>query len=159
MDDVLQDLFNDAKEDLGETSIGDRSPFVDTVNALAGVPMGSPWCASWVGYRVHKTATKWQRPILIQLSASVMTMKNLNILNLEDAPQTGFIMLMQHAMDSAGHCGIVGAVADDGSFESLEGNTSNGDPANRNGGAVAIHTRKVGQMYGHLHIVGFLRPF
>jgi hypothetical protein len=158
---ALEDLYLAAKEeDLGKAETGsNRGPFVDMLNDAAGVPHGSPWCATWVMYRVKKTAAKWGVKITAFLDASVMSMVSKNHGRLHKEPRVGDICLMQHGNSSFGHCGIVGPINNDGTHACIEGNTSDDDPTTRNGGQVAIHERGPRGQYGNLHVIGYLTPF
>lgn len=147
-------------EDFGKTESGkNRGGFVDALNFAMGVPLGSPWCASWVCARIKKAAKQFDVPIKAHLSASVMSLYHENLALIEQKPFLGAIMLMQSGESALGHCGIVSPLPFVDSFLSLEGNTLRKDATTRNGGEVALHTRKVGQIYGDLHILGFLRVF
>lgn len=41
-----------------ETEGFNRSPFIDKINAFAGVPMGSPYCAAFVSWVFHESGRK-----------------------------------------------------------------------------------------------------
>lgn len=157
---ALSDLFESAKsEDLGKVEVGDnRGDFVDMLNNAAGVSTGSPWCASWAMYRIRKTAALWEVRIGAMLSPSVVNMIHLNKTKMHQEPKKGDLCLMQMGTSGDGHTGIVGDVNQDLSHACIEGNTSSNDPNERNGGMVAIHTRKPGGMYGRLIVRGYVTP-
>lgn len=160
MSDPLALIYQIALQDHGKSEDGtNRGAFVDSINKESGADLGSPWCAGAAGHWIRKAAKQLGKTILIKLTPSVMQMAEFNNSKIEHAPFEGALCLMEHGESYLGHCGIVGPVNADGSFPCCEGNTSSNDPAERNGGEVAIHTRKVGVKYGNLHIVGFLRAF
>lgn len=112
-------------------------PEVDLYLASVGLEPGASWCAAFVYWCFRRAANSLTVP-----SPCPKTGGALKLWKLADphfhmtAPARGRVFVMDHGQ-GLGHVGFVEAVREDGSIDSVEGNTN--AAGSRNGDRVARH--------------------
>lgn len=140
-------LLTAARATLGvhEEGGNNRGPRIDEWNAAIPVPLGSPWCASWV-YGMHEIASQ----ACATLNSCPRTAGALKLWHLaqESArrplPAPGDVFVLDTGDPGGfGHVGIVELVTPDGeTIVTIEGNTN--AAGSREGNQVAKHTWRPG---------------
>jgi hypothetical protein len=140
----------------------------ETIKLFQGAvtrPQGQSWCMDFVQFCVKRiddlcdTAFPTWEPSTIFRSEScaLVWAKSPTALRV-DGPAPGCIVIWQHGQTGLGHCGIIETVLPDGTFQTIEGNTSDSEEINREGDGVYQKIRNP-KGDGNLQIVGFLSPW
>lgn len=148
-----------------ETHGYNRSPMIDRMNRIAGVPYGSSWCMAFVVYGFHAAASARgiASPLLrtgscarqLSFARSIggnhgLRVIPLNVLGARTLTQRGDVVIAKRggygtsrdiSTIRLGHCGVVDA--DDGAtVVTIEGNTSPGHKGSQhNGDGAHLRTR------------------
>ena len=119
-----------------------RGEAVEAYLKCTGNPPGDPWCmafVSWVGVTV--LGAQWPLKITAGCQDAYVSAVARHLV--VDKPKAGDVFLRWY--DSKGryaHAGFVASVSEDGTFETIEGNTSDpSKPAMREGWGVFKRTR------------------
>lgn len=145
---------------LGRSEYGNnRGDWVDELNRKAGAPVGSPWCASFVGGVVNEVAEKLGLKSQLLLSPHVKTLFNQNKKYRAEFPAPGLIACWGIKDSTNGHCGIVCDVDPKGEwYRTIEGNSDDKTTIEREGGMVVLQRRPIGDL-GIFRQLGFLKAF
>jgi hypothetical protein len=124
-----------------------------------GVAQGESWCMAFVQYCVGNTAQQYGIQSPLFASEHCMTVWNQSQHLVVFPPYPGCVAIWNHAGTSNGHTGFVTSVDQmNGTFTTVEGNTSGGSGLNANGDGVYQKTRSM-TGDGNFILVGFLDPF
>ena len=127
--------------------------------AVDGKANQESWCMCFVQFCVKKTSALVRFPDCIFDSESCLqTWAKTDIKARFNDPEPGDIVIWQKGSTALGHTGIVVEVHEDGTFDTVEGNTSSGSGDQREGDGVYRRKRSRKPM-GELHLIAFLRPF
>jgi hypothetical protein len=141
--------------------------------AVDGKAWGEPWCMSFVQFcldQVDKTAraltfdsrnyaiASLDSHVLYKTEHCATCWNKTNKVARRESPSPGDVVIWKSRFGSNGHTGIVVNVFSDGSFETIEGNTSPGiTGSQRDGDGVFLKKRSGG--IGSLKLLGFLNPW
>ena len=124
--------------------------------AVDNVAQGEAWCMSFAQYSIKAAESATQVNSQVAKSEHCLTVWNNSPIELRRSyPEPGSLVIWQHGNSTSGHVGIVEAVHPDGTFTTIEGNTSGGF-GNREG--VYRKQRDMGGE-GNMRVVGFLKVF
>jgi hypothetical protein len=137
---------------------GNRGEMIDHWNRLSGVPLGSPWCASFAMFCVNGTSEQLSIESPLYKSAHVLSVYNQSRACWAPNPEKGFLVCWQMSDTTSGHIGIITEVMDRHTIKTIEGNTTSEKSVNREGRFVAANTRNLGAV-GKLKLKGFLDPW
>lgn len=139
-------LLDAARATLGVHEDGgkNRGPHVDAWNTMAGAPLGSAWCASWV-YAMHQAAADALHGVPNPCPRTAGALKLWQLAPVEarrQLPAPGDVFVLDTGDPGGfGHVGIVESCSPAGdTVTTIEGNTN--DAGSREGNAVARHTWK-----------------
>jgi hypothetical protein len=135
-------------EDAGNKNTG---PQVEKYLAAVGLPPGNPWCMAFVYWCFLQAAERMGRIIPLYKTGSVQLQykqRKDKFRALSPQPGDVFIMLMKNG---TGHTGIVEKVNDNGTIDTIEGNTN--DEGSREGYEVCRRTRQESSIAGYLRFV------
>lgn len=160
MNDPYLYLTNQAALYLGvhEEGGNNRGSMVeDFQRSLGGAAVGQPWCAAFVDYCLKQVESLYQIPTTLKLSELVMALWTDNRKARRTGPKPGYLALWRHRGSYTGHTGIVVDCSYD-VFHTIEGNTSSGDPNERDGDGV-YRKAHIMNPTGGLELLGFLDPY
>jgi hypothetical protein len=135
-----------------------RSPEIDMFNRYAKVSLGSPWCASFVGYVLHQSNAI--QPIceasaILYYRKGYKTYSAQDVINKKAKVEKGDIVVFRRGNGWTGH---VGFANDDWKYiegETIEGNTSADEHNSQyNGDGIYIKYRKI-IPENNFRIIGF----
>jgi hypothetical protein len=138
--------------------------------AVDGKAEGEPWCLAFCFFCLKATDDLFDAMALASLpghrlypTEHVLTAWGRSPLEARsDAPEAGALAVWQHVKDgqptSSGHAGIVVDVLSNGTFRTVEGNTSKPGGDQREGDGVYLKERTMGGLPG-LRLLGFLKPW
>jgi hypothetical protein len=159
----IEVLVGVARQFIGKHEDGssNRADWLDVIQRKAGL-VGQPWCAiivfwEWIPQTEQIAGVKSK---LIP-SASVRRAAELNKKLLHKNPKRGDIGFLGTIGKWTGHMVLVVDTGRDDKGEyyiTIEGNTRSNNPAERNGGEVAMHKRYRGNLNGFEEL-GFASPF
>jgi hypothetical protein len=160
-------LLNEAKNWIGTTEQVDNNAgqMVEKFQRSVSLDPGDPWCLAFVFYcidRVESLASvldmNYPRCKLYRTGHVLTMYRNTPMMMRVSAKDAlpGDLVLWQRRGTANGHVGIVHLNNHNGTFTSVEGNTSDNSGVDRDGDCVALKNRLVGG-YGTMEIIGFLR--
>lgn len=141
-----------------EEEDGNRGQMIDHWNSLSGVPMGSPWCASFVMFCINGACEQLSLESKIYKSAHVLSIYNNSKACWTQEPKPGFLVCWQLGDSLKGHIGIIKEVIDRDNLVTIEGNTTSEKSVNREGRFVAENKRHVSAV-GKMKLKGYLDPW
>lgn len=148
-----------AKKYIGlEEEDGNRGLMIDHWNRLSGVPLGSPWCASFMMFCVEGAANQMSMAHKLYRSAHVLSIYNNSKACWARDPQVGFLVVWQMGESLKGHIGIITEVLESRLVKVCEGNTAKEKSINREGRVVAEQVRNLAAV-GKMKFKGFLDPW
>lgn len=157
--DLVKELIDSAKkwQHIKETDGKNRQKDIDAWNKAMKVPLGSPWCMSFVQSRIKDIESRYGVASRVFKSAHCLTVWNQSPQNLKDSiPNEGDLIIWNKPGTTNGHVGIVTKVLGNGYVETIEGNTSSGSLVERNGDGVYIKKRHINGD-GHFKVKGYLK--
>jgi hypothetical protein len=120
---------------------------------------GEPWCMSFAQFCIQKAGAETKVDPKVFRSEHCLTVWNKSPKSQQlSKPEPGSLVIWRHGNSSSGHVGIVEKVHPDGTFTTIEGNTSSGSGINREGDGVYRRKRDMNGA-GSMRVVGFLKPF
>ena len=131
--------------------------WVDFFNRAVNSTTGHAWCAAFVSSCVLENKERARQNYTLVLSEHVRTLYNSNKLKSSKLPSVGTIMCLGAIGSTSGHCGLVVQVNADGSWDAIEGNTSDGTGVNRDGDGVYLRRRRL-PLKG-FELLGFIDPY
>lgn len=121
-----------------------RSTGIDAMNRMIGVPMGSPWCASFVAWCGDAAlGSEWPVPktaSCYQLGEWARTEQRL--LMPREARRGDLFLIWSPRLNRFAHVGFVTGASAGGRIETIEGNTNEG--GSRDGWGVFSRIRTLG---------------
>lgn len=131
--------------------------------AVDGKAQGEPWCMAFVQFCVQQvdreSAIEWDRDYLADTESCLIAWNKSPDEARSFAPGPGKIVIWAKDDGSGkGHTGIVTSVNDDGTLNTVEGNTSSGTGDPRDGDGVYARRRDPVKM-GSLVVLGYLDPW
>ncbi len=134
-----------------------RGHFVELFQQTIGPAQGEPWCMAFAQSLVAFVEDVCG-PCLLPATESCLDAfyrapKQLVV----TTPRQGDLVIWRHGNTYQGHVGIILRVDED-TFQTVEGNTSDGTGVNREGDGVYSKKRSKNPA-GSMKIAGFLRPF
>jgi hypothetical protein len=142
MNDYRQTLIDIALRYVGteEQPLGSNRGFlIDRWNAQVNAPIGSFWCCSFVSSMGMELETKcgidWPLPFSADCDVVYWAAKRKLVLSKSGSPGD---LVVCHRNDDAFHIGIVGNRDENGTLQSIEGNSNN--DGSRNGIKVALRS-------------------
>jgi hypothetical protein len=136
--------------------------------AVDGKASGEPWCLGFVQRCLQivdaqmAEAGEHGKTCLRQTEWTIGLYQQAPSGSELDNPESGCIVVWEHSENGKatgkGHVGIVVGVNPDGTFQTVEGNTSAGVGIQREGDGVYLRTRKRDSA-GDMRILGFLTPW
>jgi lysozyme len=157
-----QKMLDTARSYIGAHEQGgdNRGPQVEKFQNVMNGAAGENWCMSFAQYCVKAAETATNQKSRIARSESCMQVWNNSPRELRRSqPEPGSLVIWQRNNSSSGHVGIVEKVNSDGTFTTIEGNTSSSGGVKRNGEGVYRKTRSMKGGMGDLHLRGFLKVF
>ena len=162
MKNIHQELIDKAAFYVGvveEAGKPNGGPNIAEFLASVGLAEGHPWCSAFVSYCIQSLADVYNIKPTIFITGHVMTMWNKSPASCRSIkPAPGFLVLWRKEGTTSGHIGIVESVEEDGTFSTIEGNTSDGQGMNRDGDGVWRKKRHI-HGYGNMKLLGFLSPW
>jgi lysozyme len=154
-------LLETARSYIGVREQGgnNRGPQVEEFQrAVDGKAVGEPWCMSFVQHCIKSTEAASKVDSKVFSSEHCLTTWNKSPGELKlSKPERGSLAIWQYGNSSNGHVGIVDQVNADGTFTTIEGNTS-GAVGDREGDGVFSKTHST-KNSGDRRLVGFLKVF
>jgi uncharacterized protein (TIGR02594 family) len=158
-------LVQEAMKYIGITEKGGEnkgSEVEEFQKAVDGKASGEPWCAAFMMFCLQQTEDLTGLSSEVFRSEHCMTVWNRSPQHLrKEKPQSGCLVIWQHAGGSSGHMGIVKQVLDDGRMITIEGNTggsTSGSEIVREGDGVFEKNRSISGS-DKMKVAGFLLPF
>jgi surface antigen len=155
-------LVHEAQDWVG--TIDDMEHTVEAVNkfrlAVNAHPTGENWCADFVIFCIKQVETKLNIKSPIEHNSELaqdLWFKSPSFCQ-STTPFPGAIIVWRHGDTNLGHCGIVEAVAKDGTLTTIEGNTGQAPGIVRDGGGVYRRFRTPTGTAA-MSVIGFLRAF
>lgn len=124
-----------------------RSPKIDIWNQAVGVPLGSPWCMSFVYAMVSQAANELGVPNTLYRTGSCTEQYHQCIADgiVMASPQAGDVFLVKGKKPGVFvHTGFVAKVNTDGTVQTVEGNTN--DSGSPEGYGVFRRSRRVSSL-------------
>ena len=135
-----------------------RGEFIDKLNRFTKVPLGSPYCASFVSFVIDSASKK--TPIKNKVkSALAMRLRNKNtysaklVLDGKRYPKASEVIVWQKGKTNFGHAGIVTKDWTETKGESIQANTSK-SAESRDGNGIWIKTARINP-FSYFRIVAF----
>lgn len=156
-----QELIRIAESFVGVRERGgnNRGPEVEMFQRTIGGAAGEAWCMSFVQYCIKQAEAATGARSGIHRSEGCQNVWYNSPSNMRRSrPEPGSVVIWGRRNSWQGHTGVVVKVHANGSFETVEGNTSGGAGVNRSGDGVYRCTRHMGG-YGSLRVMGFLKVF
>lgn len=135
-----------------------RGQLIDYWNREMGVPLGSPWCASFLMFCINGTDNQLSIKNKLFMSAHVLSIFNNSKGCWVSKPQKGFLICWQLGETSSGHIELIKDILPDGNLLCIGGNTSIIKSINREGRFVAENIRNP-RAVGNLKFKGYLDPW
>lgn len=136
-----------------------RGREVEMFQRAIGGADGEPWCMSFAQFCLQKAGAETKVDPKVFRSEHCLTVWNKSPKSQQlSKPEPGSLVIWRHGNSSSGHVGIVEKVHADGTFTTIEGNTSSGSGVNREGDGVYRRKRDMNGA-GSMRVVGFLKPF
>ncbi|MGZ6369959.1 MAG: CHAP domain-containing protein [Bdellovibrionota bacterium] len=160
-------LVEEAERWIGVQEVGanNRGQLVELFLNSIGLAPGLPWCMAFVQFcvaQVDRLASSIDPSAVANRmfrSAGCAMVWNMTSTELRSStPEMGSVVIWKHATSSEGHCGIVIGVNGDGSFDTVEGNTSPSPGVNRDGDGVFRKSHSQTPT-GAMELVGFICPW
>jgi hypothetical protein len=124
-------------------------PEVEIYLRSVGLGKGFAWCMAFVYWNVLQASIKLEIKNPLKKTAGVLDQYNSRPLLWVKSPKVGDIFIMDFGK-GVGHTGIVELVFENGTIQTIEGNTN--DDGSREGYKVCRRTRNVNSMKGFLRI-------
>lgn len=148
-----------ARKYLGlEEEDGNRGQMIDHWNRLSGVPLGSPWCASFLMFCIEGAANQTSMPHKLSKSAHVLSVFNNSKECWTGHPKPGCLVVWQLGDTLKGHIGLITEIVDKTTVRTIEGNTSRKDSVDREGRVVQEQARNLAAV-GKMKFKGYLDPW
>jgi hypothetical protein len=154
---------------LGVTEIGgnNKGQLVELFQRSVSIAKGDPWCAAFVFFCLD--AVEKQAKVLDPNYPRSNAFKSGHCLTIWNrTPESkrvtgkdavpGDLVVWNKRGTTQGHIGVLLKNNHNGTFQSIEGNTSNSDGFDRDGGGVYLKNRLIGG-YGVNDLLGFIRVF
>ncbi|NJK69335.1 MAG: alpha/beta fold hydrolase [Microcoleus sp. SU_5_3] len=161
LSDPTQKLLNVARSYIGVREQGgdNRGRQVEEFQRAIGGAAAEAWCMSFAQYCIKAAESETQANSQVTQSEHCLTVWNGSPSQLRSSrPEPGSLVIWRHGNSSKGHVGIVEAVNSDGTFTTIEGNTSDSSGINREGDGVYRKQRDLDGA-GDMRVVGFLKVF
>lgn len=161
LSDPAQKLLNVARSYIGVREQGgnNRGRQVEEFQRAIGGAAAEPWCMSFAQYCIKAAESATQANSQVTQSEHCLTVWNGSPSELRRSrPEPGSLVIWRHGNSRSGHVGIVEAVNSDGTFTTIEGNTSDSSGINREGDGVYRKQRDMDGA-GDMRVVGFLKVF
>lgn len=161
LSDPAQKLLDVARSYIGVREQGgnNRGRQVEEFQRVIGGAEKEPWCMSFAQYCIKAAESATQANSQVPESEGCLAVWNGSPRELRrDRPEPGSLVIWRHGNSSQGHVGIVEAVNSDGTFTTIEGNTSDSSGINREGDGVYRKQRDQDGA-GDMRVVGFLKVF
>jgi peptidoglycan hydrolase-like protein with peptidoglycan-binding domain/pimeloyl-ACP methyl ester carboxylesterase len=163
LSDPAQKLLNVARSYIGVREQGgnNRGRQVEEFQRAIGGAAAEPWCMSFAQYCIKAAESATQANSQVTQSEHCLTVWNGSPSQLRSSrPEPGSLVIWRDitSIKGEGHVGIVEAVNSDGTFTTIEGNTSDSSGINREGEGVYRKQRDMDGA-GDLRVVGFLKVF
>ncbi|NJS09877.1 MAG: CHAP domain-containing protein [Microcoleus sp. CSU_2_2] len=161
LSDPAQKLLNVARSYIGVREQGgnNRGRQVEEFQKAIGGAAAEPWCMSFAQYCIKAAESETQANSQVPESEHCLTVWNGSPSQLRRSrPEPGSLVIWRHGNSTSGHVGIVEAVNSDGTFTTIEGNTSDSSGINREGNGVYRKQRDM-DGEGNMRVVGFLKVF
>lgn len=135
-----------------------RGEFIDKFNNFTKVPLGSPYCASFVSYVIDSVGKLIPLKNKVK-SALAMKLRNKNtysakdVLNGKRYPQEGEVIVWQKGKSIFGHAGIVTKDWTKNNGQTIQANT-NKSRESRDGNGIYVKNAKI-QPFNYFRIVAF----
>lgn len=160
-------LLEEAKNWVGVTEQvkNNAGQMVERFQRSVSLDIGDPWCLAFVFYcidRVEAMASVLDRNYprcKLYRTGHVLTLnRNTPMMQRVSAKDAvpGDLVLWNKRGTTSGHVGIIHLNNHNGTFSSIEANTSDGSGMDRDGDCVALKNRLIGG-YGTMEVVGFIR--
>lgn len=141
-----------------EEEDGNRGHMVDHWNNLSGVPLGSPWCASFLMFCINGASEQTSIPHGLFKSAHVLSIFNNSKKCWTREPKPGCLVVWQKGDSLQGHIGMITEIITSDTVRTIEGNTSRKDSVDREGRVVAEQERNLSAV-GKMKFKGYLDPW
>jgi len=163
LSDPAQKLLDVARSYIGVREQGgnNRGRQVEEFQRVIGGAEEEPWCMSFAQYCIKAAESETQANSQVTQSEHCLTVWNGSPSELRRSrPEAGSLVIWRHGNSTKGegHVGIVEAVNSDGTFTTIEGNTSDSSGINREGDGVYRKQRDMDGA-GDMRVVGFLKVF
>lgn len=160
---VVDNVVNIAKSFDGIKEVGNnRGKFIDIMNRFTKVPLGSPYCASFVSF-VIDSANKITpidckirykvKSALAQRLRNKLTYSAKMVLDGKRYPQKGEVVIWQKGKTAFGHAGIVTENWKETKGQTIQANT-NKSAESRDGNGIYIKMAKINP-FNYFRIVAF----
>jgi hypothetical protein len=160
-------LLEEAKNWLGTTEQikNNSGQMVEKFQRSVSLDAGDPWCLAFVFYCIDRIEAQaavldmnYPRCKLYRTGHCLTLYRNTAMMQRVSAKDAlpGDLVIWSKRGTAQGHVGIVYLNNHNGTFSSIEGNTSDGSGVDRDGDGVFLKNRLVGG-YGTMEILGFLR--
>ncbi len=158
----VQKLLEVASSYVGihEQGGNNRGPMVEEFQrAVDGTSEGEAWCMSFAQYCIKAAEVSANTDSKVAQSEHCLTVWNNSPSELKSShPEPGSLVIWRYGSSTSGHVGIVEKVNSDGTFTTIEGNTSSGSGIDREGDGVYRKQRDLDGA-GNMRLVGFLKVF
>jgi hypothetical protein len=141
-----------------EEEDGNRGQMIDHWNRLSGVPLGSPWCASFLMFVIEGASNQASMKHKLFKSAHVLSVYNNSKACWVNDPAPGRLVVWQMGESLKGHIGIITEVIGHREVKTIEGNTAKEKSVNREGRVVAEQVRNLNAV-GKMKFKGILDPW
>lgn len=156
---VVENVVNIAKSFDGIKEVGNnRGKFIDIINRFTKVPLGSPYCASFVSFVIDSAnkITPIQHKVksaLAQKLRNKLTYSAKMVLDGKRYPQKGEVVIWQKGKTAFGHAGIITENWKETKGQTIQANT-NKSAESRDGNGIYIKMAKINP-FSYFRIVAF----
>ncbi len=136
-----------------------RHKLIDEANKWAGVPMGSPYCLSFILHQLHLTCVRYKAELHVpHRAATQLFWKGLSASVKQQQPiKNGIVIWQSRSNASRGHAAVSlgNYKAGQTSFQTVEANTN--AAGSRDGDGIYVKEREMDSK-GSLKLLGFIDP-